>query len=60
MADPLNTEPITAETEIGASEVEFNLNEEWIAYLDAQDPPAGVDGVDSSITYTDDGDTAYA
>ena len=60
MADPVNTEPITIETEVGAAEEEFNLNEEWIAYLDSQDPPSLVDGVDSSITYTDDGDTAYA
>jgi hypothetical protein len=60
MADPVNTEPISIETEIGAAEEEFNLNEEWIAYLDSEDPPAMVDGVDPSITYTDDSDTAYA
>ena len=60
MAEPINTEPITVEAEFGAAEEEFNLNEEWIAYLDAQDPPSMVDGVDTSITYTDDGDTAYA
>lgn len=60
MADPINTEPIDVEAEFSAAEVEFNVNEEWVAYLDAQDPPSSVDGVDSSITYTDDGDTAYA
>ena len=60
MADPINTEPITIEAEFSAAEEEFSLDEEWIAYLDAQDPPANVDGVDPSITYTDDGETAYA
>jgi hypothetical protein len=60
MADPINTEPIVIESEFGAAEEEFNLNEEWVAYLDSQDPPSIVDGVDTSITYADDGDTAYA
>jgi hypothetical protein len=58
VADPINTEPINIETEIGAAEEEFNLNEEWVAYHDSQDPPSMVHGVDSSITYTDDGDTS--
>jgi hypothetical protein len=60
MADPVNTEPIELEAEFSAAEEEFNLTEEWIAYLESEDPPGGVDGIDPSITYTDDSDTAYA
>ena len=60
MPDAINTEPIEVEAEFSAAEVDFDINEEWVAYLDGQEPPGSVEWVDSSITYTDDGDTAYA
>lgn len=48
-------------------EVELNpigsldLNEEWVAYLaDSAEIPGTVAGIDPSITYADDGGTAYA
>ena len=39
----------------------LDLNEEWVAYLaDSAEVPGTVAGVDPSISYADDGTTAYA
>jgi hypothetical protein len=39
----------------------LDLTEEWVTYLaDAAEIPGTVDGVDPSISYADDGGTAYA
>ena len=59
MAEPINTEPINLELELAPS-ARLDLSEEWIAYLNDADTPSCVDGVDSSITYTDDDNTALA
>ena len=39
----------------------LDLDPVWVAYLnDSAEIPAAVDGVDPSINYDDDGNTAYA
>lgn len=39
----------------------LDLNEEWVTYLaDSAEIPGAVAGVDPSISYADDGGTAYA
>ncbi|HSB84796.1 MAG TPA: hypothetical protein VLD86_00730 [Ilumatobacteraceae bacterium] len=39
----------------------LDLDPEWVAWLnDSAEIPASVAGVDPSISYDDDGDTAYA
>lgn len=39
----------------------LDLDQEWVAYLsESAEIPGAVEGVDPSINYDDDGDTAYA
>jgi hypothetical protein len=38
----------------------LELNEEWIAFLEAEEPPALIAGIDPSIRYLPDSGTAYA
>ncbi len=53
MAEPINTETISLELELAPS-AQLDLSEDWIAYLNENDVPSCVDGIDPSIRYDDD------
>ena len=53
-----DTETVEFESEIPTEE-RIELNKEWVAWLEGQPVPAGVEGVDESVRHGTD-DTALA
>lgn len=54
-----DTETVEFEDEVPVGE-SIELNQEWVAWLESQPVPAGVEGVDESVRYGGTGDTALA
>lgn len=52
MSDPISLNA-ALEIEFGAS-ARLDLSEEWVTYLVENDLPSSIDGIDDSITYSDD------